>query len=76
MRGWEGGGGEVGAVGFDGVVEMLGEGVVDDADLRDLRCGRGLTVRFLVFCGNGDGIRMGAGLVGGARGARRDVPGQ
>lgn len=32
MRGWDAGGGEVGALGVDGVVEVLGEGVVDDAD--------------------------------------------
>lgn len=32
MRGGDAGGGEVGAFAVDGVVEVLGEGVVDDAD--------------------------------------------
>ena len=32
MRGGNAGGGEVGAFAVDGVVEVLGEGVVDDAD--------------------------------------------
>ena len=32
MRCWDTGGCEVGAFAVDGVVEVLGEGVVDDAD--------------------------------------------
>lgn len=49
MRGWQRGGGEVGAVGFDGVVEVLREWVVDDADLRDL-CARAQgAIRIWIF---------------------------
>jgi len=32
VRGWDARRGEVGAAAVDGVVEVLGEGVVDDAD--------------------------------------------
>ncbi len=57
MGGWDGGGGEVGAVAADGVVEVLGEGVVDDAD-------EGAAV---VGEGEGDGdVRVGVDEVGGA----------
>ena len=76
MGGGQGGSGEVGTVGSDGVVEVLGEGVVDYAYLGDLcigkrKGGRELVVGCFEGLGDGDGGLGRGGSWGRVKGERR-----